>query len=267
MGVNRMSLGVQSFDDVVLSFLRRRHNAEKAKTTVQTIFDCGINNISIDLIYGLPGQTIEDWDKDLDTAFELPITHLSAYSLTFEEGTALWRMQKENKVKEVDDETSFKMYDMLCNRTAAESFEHYEISNFCKSGYHSRHNSSYWNDTPYIGVGPSAHSYDGKNVRRWNASNLQDYTISGGQPEHTVEVLSEKEKFNDFVFTALRTQGGIDLKKLEEHFGANRLKMVRKIAERHLGAGLVEMNDSTLRLTRAAIFTSDDVISDYMMIE
>ena len=267
MGVNRMSMGVQSFDDKILSFLHRRHNSDKARTAVREISDCGIGNISIDLIYGLPGQSIDGWQKDLNCAFGLPISHLSAYSLTFERETALWRMHEEGLVEETDDEISLRMYDLLCSRCEAEGFGHYEISNFSKPGYHSRHNSSYWNDTPYIGVGPSAHSYDGKDVRRRNASDLEGYIASEGLTGHTLEVLNEKDKYNDFVFTALRTREGLDLKSLEERFGRNRTRFVNEVAKRHLRIGLVEKNGSILRLTRRALFTSDDVISDYIIID
>ena len=267
MGVNRMSMGVQSFDDKILSFLHRRHNSDKARAAVREISDCGIGNISIDLIYGLPGQSINGWQKDLNCAFGLPISHLSAYSLTFERETALWRMHEEGLVEETDDEISLRMYDLLCSRCEAEGFGHYEISNFSKPGYHSRHNSSYWNDTPYIGVGPSAHSYDGKDVRRQNASDLEGYIASEGLTGHTLEVLNEKDKYNDFVFTALRTREGLDLKSLEERFGRNRTRFVNEVAKRHLRIGLVEKNGSILRLTRRALFTSDDVISDYIIID
>ena len=179
---NRISLGIQSFHDPLLRFLRRRHDAETAINAVGQLQEAGIHNISIDLIYGLPGQTMELWQRDLDIAFSLGIQHLSAYALSYEEGTALWHMRQQGSICETDEETMVNMYELLCQRAQAAGFDHYEISNFALPGFQSRHNSSYWTGTPYLGFGPGAHSYDGLSTRWSNHPDLDTYLSYWGSP-------------------------------------------------------------------------------------
>ena len=179
---NRISLGIQSFHDPLLRFLRRRHDAETAINAVGQLQEAGIHNISIDLIYGLPGQTMELWQRDLDIAFSLGIQHLSAYALSYEEGTALWHMRQQGSICETDEETMVNMYELLCQRAQAAGFDHYEISNFALPGFQSRHNSSYWTGTPYLGFGPGAHSYDGLSTRWSNHPDLDTYLAYWGSP-------------------------------------------------------------------------------------
>ena len=179
---NRISLGIQSFHDPLLRFLRRRHDAETAINAVGQLQEAGIHNISIDLIYGLPGQTMELWQRDLDIAFSLGIQHLSAYALSYEEGTALWHMRQQGSICETDEETMVSMYELLCQRAQAAGFDHYEISNFALPGFQSRHNSSYWTGTPYLGFGPGAHSYDGLSTRWSNHPDLDTYLSYWGSP-------------------------------------------------------------------------------------
>ena len=179
---NRISLGIQSFHDPLLRFLRRRHDAETAINAVGQLQEAGIQNISIDLIYGLPGQTMELWQRDLDIAFSLGIQHLSAYALSYEEGTALWHMRQQGSICETDEETMVNMYELLCQRAQAAGFDHYEISNFALPGFQSRHNSSYWTGTPYLGFGPGAHSYDGLSTRWSNHPDLDTYLSYWGSP-------------------------------------------------------------------------------------
>ncbi len=174
MGVNRVSMGVQSLVDNELRFMRRRHNAKGAVDAVESLFNRGIENISLDLIYGIPGQTIDSWLYSLDLVIALRPQHISAYNLSYEAGTPLWQMLKRGEVNEVDDDTCVAMYQMLLMRLKEEGYEHYEISNFALPGFASRHNSSYWDGTPYLGLGAAAHSYDG-HVRRYNVADLKDY--------------------------------------------------------------------------------------------
>ena len=169
--INRISLGVQSFHDRTLQFMGRRHTAQEAINAVRRLQHAGVTNISIDLIYGLPGETLDDWNCSLDQAILLGIKHISAYHLTYEEGTRLWHMQELGIVSPIDEEQSIRSFELLREKLLTAGYEHYEISNFALPGYYSRHNSSYWEGTKYIGVGPGAHSYDGLN-RRWNLSNL-----------------------------------------------------------------------------------------------
>ncbi len=181
---NRISMGVQSFKEKDLRFLNRRHNREQALRAVGLCKENGIQNISIDLIYGLPGQTLEEWQENLDDAIRLEIPHISAYHLIYEEGTALYKLMEAGKVTPIEEDLSVTLFSTLINRLTEAGYLHYEISNFGRPGYFSRHNSSYWTGTKYIGIGPSAHSYDGES-RQWNISSLPRYLqgIKAGIPD------------------------------------------------------------------------------------
>ena len=176
---NRLSMGVQTFDDALLTLLRRRHTSEQAVRAVERAQAYGFDNVSIDLIYGLPGETMEQWQSDVQKGLSLGIQHLSAYALSYEEGTPLARMLERGEVRETDEELSLRMYEHLMDATREAGFLHYEISNFSLPGKFSRHNSSYWQGVPYLGVGPGAHSYDGVRTRRWNLSDLKAYVTAG----------------------------------------------------------------------------------------
>ncbi len=265
MGVNRVSLGVQTFNDAALRFLRRRHTAEQARIAVETLAAEGIENLSIDLIYGLPGQDVADWKADLRQALGLPVTHLSAYALMFEEGTRLTALRDRGEVRETDDEVSLQMFRLLIGQTAAAGMEHYEISNFARPGYASRHNSSYWTGCPYIGLGPGAHSYDGRSLRRCNAANLEEYIAFTVEPPHETEQLTLDELCNERIFTSLRTRWGLDMAALEAGFGRERAAAVASSARRHVAAGLLEHVGGCLKLTQRGIFLSDMVMSDLML--
>ena len=266
LGVNRISLGVQSFDDRRLSFLNRRHTAQQALDAIDLLRAEGVENISIDLIFGLPGQQLADWNKELAQAFELPITHLSAYSLMYEKGTPLHYARERGAVKECDEETSLSMFQMLCASAQCAGFEQYEISNFARPGYRSRHNSSYWHGIPYLGLGPGAHSYDGKNCRRVNDYSLRRYMEAGraktfADVPHTIEKLSADECYDELICTRLRTCEGISLQEVP----ASRRNALLRMARPHIDAGRLELDaDNHLRLTASGIFVSDDVMSDLM---
>lgn len=259
--VNRLSMGVQSFDDALLRLIRRRHTAQQAVCAVEQAARHGISNVSIDLIYGLPTQTMEQWQADVRQALALDVQHLSAYSLSYEEGTPLWRMLEQGRIEEADEELSLRMYEHLIDATRAAGFTHYEISNFCRPGRHSQHNSAYWHGVPYLGFGPGAHSYDGMRTRRWNLSDLKGYVqAAGSMPPHQSEVLTDDELYDETVMTRLRTSEGLSLDLLTAAYRAYCMAQ----AEPHLRAGRLEQAGSIIRLTRQGIFTSNDIISDLM---
>ena len=258
--VNRISMGVQTFSDELLLFLNRRHTSAQALQAVQLIRDAGYNNISLDLIYGLPGQTLWDWESDVRQLLALDVPHLSAYALSYEEGTPLHNLLLEGKVSEVSDELSWQMYEYLMDETAAAGFEHYEISNFAKPGKCAKHNCSYWDGSPYLGFGPGAHSYDGNNVRRSNNTSLSDYVHATSDVLHQIEVLSPQERYDEYVMIHLRTASGLSLAHLTSEQKAYCLQM----AEPHIRCGNLLKEGDRLRLSRKGIFVSNIVISDLM---
>ncbi len=265
LGFNRASLGVQSFNDDTLRLLNRRHTAAQARRAVETLCESGITNLSIDLIYGLPGQSVEQFRTDLAKAFALPISHLSAYALTMEDGTPLAKKVEAGKLALVDEDTYLNEYTLLMDTAAQKGFVHYEISNFALPGRQSRHNSGYWHELPYVGIGPGAHSYDG-HQRRSNRPNLLSYIGRPDHPEYDTERLTADEQFNEFVFTSLRTRNGLDLDKLALRFGPEPLQALLKAAAPHLSQGRLVREASTLRLTRQGIMLSDMVMSDLMRV-
>lgn len=258
--VNRISMGVQTFSDALLRLLNRRHSSQQAMDAVRLCREAGYTNISLDLIYGLPGQTLQDWQRDVQQILSLKTPHLSAYALSYEEGTALERMLQEGKVSEVSDELSWQMYEYLMNESAAAGMEHYEISNFAMPGMRSRHNSRYWDGSPYLGLGPGAHSYDGECRRRSNNTSLRDYTLATGDVPHEVEVLTPDERYDELVMTRLRTSAGLPLNLLtpEQH------DYCMQMAEGHIRRGDLVQDGHVLRLSRKGIFISNSIISDLM---
>jgi len=262
--VNRVSLGIQTFNDDLLRLIRRRHDASTAIHAVEALQAAGITNISIDLIYGLPNQTMELWESDLSTAFSLGVQHLSAYALSYEQGTLLTRWRDEGRIREKDDELSVAMYDRLCQRAHEAGFEHYEISNFALPDYRSRHNSSYWAGIPYLGFGPGAHSYDGLRTRRANSPNLDAYL---SDPSFSIETLTDNELYDEAVMCSLRTREGISLQKITERFGQQHLDYLLRMAQPHLHNGRLILADGYLHLAEQALMVSDDIMSDLMSAE
>ena len=264
--INRVSLGIQSFHDRTLRLVGRRHTAQEAIDAVHRLQQAGLTNISIDLIYGLPGETLDDWAYSLDQAIALGVKHISAYHLTYEEGTRLWRMQKQGLVSPIDEEQSVRSFELLREKLLSAGYEHYEISNFALPGYHSRHNSSYWQGTKYIGIGPGAHSYDGRN-RRWNLSSLTDY-IAKPQDEdvpHEVEHLTTDERYDERIITELRTSRGIDLTQLLADFGERYHTHCLRCAKPYIRREqLIQTEDNHLRLTPKSILISDAVMRDLL---
>lgn len=218
-GVNRLSMGIQSFHDDRLRLIGRRHTAAEAKRAVQYAREAGFDNLSLDLMYGLPSQTMDEWKSDLEELLRLKPEHISAYCLQWEEGTPLMEMYMRGEVKMTDDELEMKMFDHLMDCLREAGYEHYEVSNFAKPGYHAQHNSSYWDGTPYIGLGAAAHSYDG-HVRSCNPSDITQY-IRGAKREE--ELLTEEDKYNEYVMLSLRTARGIKRFKVSNQEALNDL--------------------------------------------
>lgn len=265
--VNRISMGAQTFSDERLRFLHRRHNAREVENAIHLLREAGIGNISIDLMFGFPNETIQEWQQDIEHAISLNAEHLSAYSLMYEEGTTLYRLLQQEKIKETDEDTYLRMYEMLIDKMTAAGYEHYEISNFAKPGFRSRHNSSYWHEVPYIGIGAAAHSYNRKQ-RSWNIENIQTYIRSIGEgilPSES-EQLDITTRYNDLITTALRTSDGIDLMKMEQEFGKELADRLLQEAQPHISRRLMKIKDGRLSLTREGLYISDDVMSDFMIV-
>ena len=266
LGVNRVSMGVQSFEDPILRLIGRRHTARQAMDAVANLREAGISNISIDLIFGLPGQTVTSWTASVEQAIALKPQHISAYGLSYEEGTRLWRQREQGEVVEVPEEQCLEMYRILVDELQAAGYEHYEISNFALPGYHSRHNSSYWDDTPYLGLGAAAHSYDGK-VRRWNPHDLRQYMdkVLTGELACELEELSRSERYDERVMLGLRTARGVDAERLRMDFGDEAWRYFIREAARHVEAGNLRVTeDGRYVLTRDGIMLSDSIIRDLM---
>ena len=242
-GINRLSIGIQSFIERDLKWMNRAHNSSQALNSILLAREAGFDNFSIDLIFGTPGLTDEEWQKNIQTAIDLQVPHISSYALTVEPKTALQKMIDLKKKQNVNNEAQAKQFFILMNTLKAAGYEHYEISNFAKPGFRSRHNSSYWQGEKYIGIGPSAHSFNG-NERSWNVSNNRQYieSLKKNQFAYEKEILTPEEKLNEYVMTSLRTIEGMDLNFIEENFSAeerNRIEnlLQSKIAEKEFYGG------------------------------
>ena len=255
---NRLSLGIQSLIDEDLLFLNRRHNTTTAIKAVENAQKAGFKNISIDLIYGLPNQTLKSWEETLRQVLELNIQHISAYHLIYEEGTKLYQLLKTNKTQAIDEELSLRLFELLIDTLEGAGFEQYEISNFARPGLHSRHNSSYWEGKSYLGIGASAHSYNGTS-RSWNKNRL-DYLGAGQE----TEMIDFKTAYNEFILTRLRTRKGINPEELKALFGEEKVFRFLKKAEKQFQSELLESGDGNFRLTRKGLFVSDGIMSDLM---
>ncbi|MHB9142145.1 MAG: radical SAM family heme chaperone HemW [Paludibacter sp.] len=264
---NRISIGIQSFDDTDLKRINRRHTGKQAIEAVNNVKQSGFENISIDLIYGLPFQTLESWERQLDIALSLQVQHISSYGLTYEEGTVLWKQREDGKVTAVDDETMIEMYKLLIRKLAQKGFHAYEISNFCLPHFKSRHNTSYWNEEPYMGIGPSAHSYDLKS-RQWNVSSIKEYTeaIENNSTYFEVEELSLNDRYNDFVMVSLRTSEGLDLELLESKFGSLLKTFCLQNIKSYIDTKKVDYLEGKLRLTDDGIQISNLILIDLMKV-
>lgn len=263
LGINRVSMGVQTFNDDVLRRLGRRHTGIQACKAVDILLNKGISNISIDLIYGLPGISQAEWEQDLNTAFSLPIKHLSAYSLTYTEGTMLWKLKEKGKVEAISDEETAARYDALEEKASKAGFEHYEISNFALPGYRSRHNSGYWDPRHvWLGLGPSAHSFDGT-MRRADIADNASWLAALPLPFET-EAESAIDLENDLLVACLRTSDGLDLSALSEPTR----RYVHEKATPFIDAGHMSIHDSTyLRIESNQWLRSDYFIRNLLRLE
>lgn len=260
IGINRLSIGIQSFDDKTLKFLKRRHSASEAIESIETAAKCGFSNISIDLIYGIAGLTDEQWEMELDKAFSLPISHISCYCLGIEEGTLLHRYLRENKYQPSDEETCLRQFLTFDSKVRENGFDHYEISNAGKPDMHSQHNSSYWDRTEYLGFGPGAHSYFA-NSRSWNIADVKEYIkcISEGEPCSTSESLSPADILEETIMLGLRTAKGINLGEIKKDFGNIASERIIK-AIKNLQPEFYNFDGERLSLTPKGMFVSDNII-------
>ena len=263
--INRVSMGVQSMVDEELNMLHRRHNAEHVREAVERLRETGITNLSLDLMYGLPGQTMQSWAYSIDEVIALKPQHISAYNLSIEEGTPLSRMVEKREVTVCDDETCLAMAALLRDKLHAAGYEQYEISNYALPEYHSRHNSSYWTQTPYLGLGPGAHSYDGKRRRSWNACNLNEYLQ--GKREEEEEMLTDLDLYNECVMLGLRTKWGIDARCFERYFTDHAtLDNLHTTLLSLQGRGLVHTAGDRICLTEEGLALADEVIRELIVI-
>jgi oxygen-independent coproporphyrinogen-3 oxidase len=266
--INRISMGIQSFNDNELRFLNRRHNSLRVLTAVNDCMRAGFDNISIDLMYGLPGQTLHSWKNTLMQAIRIGVPHISAYHLIYEEGTPIYRMSEKGLVVPVEEDVSVDMFEMLIDTLTEAGFEHYEISNFAKPGYISRHNSSYWENKEYLGVGVSAHSYN-RTGRDYNISDTEEYIkcIFNGDSVTTTEPTDKNTAYNDFVITSLRTARGLSLSELKSEFGAKYEQYCIEQSKQYISDGFLCRDGDRLKLTRKGIFISDSIMSDLLQVD
>lgn len=264
---NRISMGIQSFDEAQLKRLGRRHDAGKARQAVVNARAAGYGNISIDLMFALPGSTKESWAHDLESAIELKPDHLSAYNLMYEEGTPLYRALERGEFAELNEEENVAQFRMLIEKMKEAGYRHYEISNFSTPGKESRHNSSYWNDTPYIGCGAAAHSYNGTS-REWNIADIKEYIkgIENGERNYEIEHLTEEERYNDTILTRLRTADGIPLEWMKKRFSARLNAYMQCAAGKEIALGNLKEENGHLSLTQKGIFISDAVIRELIYV-
>lgn len=266
LGINRMSVGIQSFHDDDLKYLGRKHNSKHALQVLDELQQVGFDKITLDLIYGIPTLTEEKWNRNLDIFFSTKISHLSAYALTVEPKTVLGQRIENNELQDVDEDSVVRQYDILVERTRENGFEHYEISNFAKEGCRSQHNSIYWKDEKYLGLGPSAHSYDG-NSRQWNVSNLTKYIQSVGTSDdyYEKEILTLDDKYNEYVMTSLRTSWGCSLEKIKSKYGNRYVKCFLKGTEKYLASGEMLDKSGNFMLSEKGKLFADGIAADLFL--
>ena len=265
---NRISIGIQSFNASDLKIFNRVHTPSQAIDAIRNTLQAGFQNISADLIYGIPGQSISIWKKNLQQIFSLPITHLSCYALSLEPQSILWRQVAAGKISMPDEEDVLEAYELLLQEAKANDFAQYEISNFCKSGMQSRHNSRYWDRTPYLGIGAAAHSFDGK-CRRWNVADTRHYihAISNSDAYYEVEQLTEIQAFNEYIMTALRTTAGIDKSALPKIAAQIFDKQFRPAVERQIQLGLLTESPTHIIPTHDGLLQADGIATKLMVDE
>jgi oxygen-independent coproporphyrinogen-3 oxidase len=265
-GINRISIGIQSFDDHDLKKMNRRHDSRQAVQAVHHAANAGFRNISIDLIYGIPGMNTEKWIKNIEEAVQLPVNHISAYHLTYHEGTLFHQWLQKGTIQEVTEEESIRQNDILVQLLPEAGFEQYEISNFARDQAYSRHNCSYWTGETYLGLGPSAHSYDGTS-RQWNVAGLVSYisAIQAGEPVYESEILTETDKLNDYLITRIRTKWGISADYIRKTFGEKICTDIIGSAGKYIENGYLKKAGETIVLTPSGVMISDQIIRNLIV--
>lgn len=263
IGINRLSIGVQSFFEEDLQWMNRAHNATQALQSIQLAQQYGFNNITIDLIYGTPTLTNEKWKQNVEKAFELSVPHLSCYALTVEPKTALEKMIAAHKIAAVDAERQSIQFELLMEWTNALGYEHYEISNFAKPGFRSKHNSSYWQGKSYLGLGPSAHSFNGAG-RQWNIANNAFYlkSIEQDAVPFELETLTETQQLNEYIMTSLRTMEGLSMSVVQQKWGEEKADRIQKIAKKYLGQQMITIENAQFILTRKGKLFADGISAE-----
>lgn len=262
-GVNRLSIGIQTFDDEMLRYLNRTHTGAEAMEAIKRAQDSGIGNISLDLIYALPGPGHERLKSDLDKIISLDVSHLSAYCLTIEPGTAFGRWVQSLKMPPVDEDFSAAQFEITTGELSAAGYEQYEISNFARNGHYSRHNTAYWQRKPYLGIGPGAHSYNGQS-RQFNVSNNNKYLkdLASGLLPATIEILTPDDKVNEYLLTGLRTRWGCSLDMLDRLSEGAFREVHRSTVKEMVARGWLQMTENTLLLTPSGKLFADRIASD-----
>jgi oxygen-independent coproporphyrinogen-3 oxidase len=264
--INRISLGIQSWRDSDLKMLNRRHDSAQAAYALKETLNAGFENVTIDLIYGIPGMSLSEWESNLDFSFSFGIKHLSAYHLTFEQGTVFGKMLEKGLISEIEEDESAAQFNLLIEKAESAGFIHYEISNFGKPGYFSIHNTNYWKQISYLGLGPSAHSFNGFS-RQWNLRDLKGYikALTTGKSFFGREELDTRTRFNEYIMTSLRTMWGIDLEYVEEMFEKEGYDYVMNLSGKFKDYGLMKQEQKSLVLTNQGKLISDNIISEFMM--
>ena len=265
-GFNRLSIGIQSFHEKDLVLMRRSHNAAQAERAVQQAREGGIDNISMDLIYGIPGQSLAEWEYNIDFSLSLSVSHISAYHLTFEPGTVFDHWRKKGKLQPSPEKASVEQYRILREKLLSSGFEHYELSNFGRGKIRSRHNMLYWSGLPYLGLGPSAHSFDGEQ-RSWNIASLKGYMegIASGRSIQEQEKLTNKEKYHDYLITSLRTNRGADPQHIEKQFGKKVRRHLEDRARVFIESGSMTDSAGTLRIDPGQWLITDHILRALFM--
>jgi len=261
--INRFSVGIQSFYDEDLKWMNRAHNSNEAEFSVKALQDAGFENITIDLIYGYPLLTDEKWKANIKTTIDLEIPHISCYSMTVEPQTALATFINKGKQKAMDEAQSASQFIYLMEELTTNGFEHYEISNFAKPGKHSKHNTNYWKGVKYLGIGPSAHSFDGQN-RQWNLANNMGYLSALAKKEIPAEkeILSAKDKLNEYIMTSLRTMWGLSLQHVKDHFDNDLANKIKEEASPFFEKEWLKTNENTIYLTQNGKLYADHIASE-----
>jgi len=267
-GINRLSIGIQSFNDELLSLMNRAHNVTEANSCLENAAKVGFDELSIDLIYGIPGSSMASWKNDVERAIQYRPKHISSYCLTIESKTAFDHFIKKGKMKAPDEELASRQYTILCEMLADAGYEHYEVSNFCLPGYEAVHNSAYWSGAPYLGLGPSAHSYY-DNQRFWNIANNSIYIkeVQAGTPKFESEELKRADRINERIMTGLRTRKGIDLNHMKEKLQYDLLQVDGEKVDVWVSKGWMEIDADSLQPTETGFLWSDHMASELFFVE